>query len=184
MEALLWWTTGEGGATMDPITRVKAAAVLVALMLLPLMMPAAVAAAEPGAGTEVPLHSVLRRCDFSQSSVTPQTPRTGFARGSTRISTTGGAVVAEVSLVNTDQPGSHYDVTLIELPRPSSATCGSGAPGTASSVLDLDASGQATLTLQTAIRPGATGVWVNVTRPNPNSQNPLEYYTSEFVARV
>lgn len=169
---------------MNPITGVKAAAVLAASMLLPVMVPAGIAAAEPGASTEVPLHSVLRRCDFSQSSVTPQTPRTGYARGSTRIRTAGATVVAEVSLVNTDQPGSQYDVTLIEVPRPSFATCGAGDPGTASSVLNLDASGQATLTLQTAIRSGATGVWVNVTRPNPNSQNPLEYYTSEFVARV
>lgn len=169
---------------MDRITHAKAGALVVASTLLPLALPAAVAAAEPGATTEVPLHSVLRHCDFSESSVTPQSPRTGFAHGSTRIRTAGAAVVAEVRLFNTDQPGSQYDVTLIELPRPSSATCGAGDPGTASSVLQLDGSGQATQNLQTAVRPGATGVWVNVTRPNPNSQNPLEYYTSEFVARL
>jgi hypothetical protein len=32
--------------------------------------------------------------------------------------------------------------------------------------------------------PGSIGLWVIVERPNANSQNPAEFYTSEFVAPV
>jgi hypothetical protein len=40
------------------------------------------------------------------------------------------------------------------------------------------------VTIKEGIRPGTTGVWVIVERANPNSQNPAEFYTSEFVAPV
>jgi len=40
------------------------------------------------------------------------------------------------------------------------------------------------VTIQENIRPGSTGLWVIVERPNANSQNPAEFYTSEFVAPV
>jgi hypothetical protein len=50
--------------------------------------------------------------------------------------------------------------------------------------LDTDAGGAGTATVQDSVRPGTTGVWVIVERPNPHSQNPGEYYTSEFVAAI
>jgi hypothetical protein len=80
-----------------------------------------------------------------------------------------------------NEPGTHYDVGLIQEPRPSSATCGPGDPGTAFTGMDTDAAGNATVTVQDSIRQGTTGVWVMVERANPHSQNPAEFYTSEFV---
>jgi hypothetical protein len=93
-------------------------------------------------------------------------------------------VVAEVHLSDTPQPGTHYDVGLIQEPRPSSATCGPGDPGTTFTGLDTDGAGNGTVTIQDSVRQGTTGVWVIVARPNGNSQNPAEFYTSDFVAPV
>jgi hypothetical protein len=92
--------------------------------------------------------------------------------------------VAEVHLLAANEPGVHYNVGVIEEPRPSSATCGPGDPGTAFAGLDIDAAGTGVATVQDSVQPGTTGVWVILERPNANSQNPAEYYTSEFVARV
>ncbi|EFG77392.1 hypothetical protein HMPREF0591_2784 [Mycobacterium parascrofulaceum ATCC BAA-614] len=50
--------------------------------------------------------------------------------------------------------------------------------------MQTDAAGNGTATVQDTIRPGTTGVWVIVERRNANSQNPAEFYTSEFVAPV
>ena len=44
--------------------------------------------------------------------------------------------------------------------------------------------GNGTATVQEPIRPGTTGVWVIIERPNGNSQNPAEFYTSEFLVPV
>ena len=87
-------------------------------------------------------------------------------------------------LCDEPEPGTHFDVGLIEEPRPASATCGPGDPGTAFTGLDTDAAGNGTAIVQDTIRPGTTGVWVIVERRNGNSQNPAEFYTSEFVAPV
>jgi hypothetical protein len=40
------------------------------------------------------------------------------------------------------------------------------------------------VTVADGIRQGTTGVWVIVERADPNSQNPAEFYTSEFLAPV
>ncbi len=92
--------------------------------------------------------------------------------------------IAEVHVVDADQPGTHFDVGLIQEPRPASATCGPGDPGTAYAGLDTDGAGSGTVTVQEGIRQGATGVWVIVERRSANSQNPAELYTSEFVAPI
>ncbi|MDT5229593.1 MAG: hypothetical protein QOJ56_3910 [Mycobacterium sp.] len=55
-------------------------------------------------------------------------------------------------------------------------------PGVAVGGLDSDGAGQATTTLQDSIQPGTTGVWVFIQRPSQFSQNPAEFYTSDFVA--
>jgi hypothetical protein len=89
-----------------------------------------------------------------------------------------------VHLFDGASPGTHFDVGLIQEPRPSSATCGPGDPGTAFTGMDTDGGGLGAATVQDAIRPGTTGVWVIVERPNGFSQSPAEYYTSEFVAPV
>ncbi len=96
----------------------------------------------------------------------------------------GSTAVAELHLDTPNEPGAHYNVGLIEEPRSSSARCGPGDPGTALTGLDTDAGGVGTATVQDGVRPGATGVWVIIERPDAHSQNPAEYYTSEFVAPV
>ncbi|MGD1108999.1 MAG: hypothetical protein ABR885_01725 [Mycobacterium sp.] len=140
------------------------------------------AAAE--AGTIVVLDSDLRRCDFSLISTDPMVAHPGLGTGTAVISHSGSSATAEVHLVDAPEPGTHFDVGLIQEPRPSSATCGPGDPGTAYSGFDTDAAGSGTVTIKEGIRPGTTGVWVIVERANPNSQNPAEFYTSEFVAPV
>jgi hypothetical protein len=134
--------------------------------------------------TRVPLVSDLRRCDFSR--VNNQVPilRAALGSASSVVQITGSSATAEVHLFSPANPGTHYDVGLIQEPRPSSATCGPGDPGTAFTGMDTDASGSATATVRSALRPGTTGVWVIVERPSGNTQNPAENYTSDFLAPV
>jgi hypothetical protein len=134
--------------------------------------------------TTVALQALLRRCDFSSTIFGPQVQRVGLGSGTALIRTSGSTVSAEVHLVDQNQPGTHFDVGLIQAPRPSSATCGPGDPGTAYAGLDTDGAGRGTVTIQEGIQQGATGAWVIVERPNANSQNPAEFYTSEFVAPI
>jgi hypothetical protein len=108
-------------------------------------------------------------------------PSPMLGTGWVEIHAGGSRAVAEVHLVAPNEPGMHYNVGLIEEPRPSSASCGPGDPGTAFAGLDTDAAGSGTTTIQDNVRPGTTGVWVIIERPNGNSQTPAEYYTSEFV---
>jgi hypothetical protein len=145
---------------------------------------AGIATAGAEAGTIVVLDSKLRRCDFSLVSTVPMVPQSALGTGSVVIRSAGGKAVAEVHLSDAPEPGTHFDVGLIQEPRPASANCGPGTPGTAFSGFDTDGAGGGTVTVSDTIRQGTTGVWVIVERPNPNSQNPAEYYTSEFVAPV
>ncbi len=145
---------------------------------------AGIATAGAEAGTIVVLDSKLRRCDFSLVSTVPMVPRSALGTGSVLIHTAGGKAIAEVHLSDAPEPGTHFDVGLIQEPRPVSANCGPGTPGTAFSGFDTDGAGSGTATVSDTIQQGTTGVWVIIERPNPNSQNPAEYYTSEFVAPV
>ena len=97
---------------------------------------------------------------------------------------TGSSAVAEVHLDVPNEPGAHYTVGVIEEPRASSDACGPGAAGTTFGGLDTDAAGVGTTTVQDGLRPGTTAVWVMIERPNPHSQDPAEFYTSEFLAPV
>lgn len=144
------------------------------------------AAAPPDAGgeTRVPLTTSLRACDFSFLLNKPFWGAMHAGQGEAAIRTSGNTVVAEVQFVNTRRPGTHYDVGLIQVPRPTSSPCGPGDPGTAFTGMDIDAAGRATVALHDTIRPGTTGVWVEVQRPSPHSQDPVEFYTSSFLAQV
>jgi hypothetical protein len=144
----------------------------------------AVAGAVPvgtSGGTVVPMRSILRACDFSPI---PAGSSTNNAAASAVIRATGSTVTAEVHLAEPGAPGAHYNVSLIQAPRASSAPCTSPGPGVAVGSLDSDAVGQATTTVQDRIRPGTTGVWVFIQQPSPYSQTPAEFYTSDFVASV
>lgn len=136
------------------------------------------------AETRVSLKGDLRRCDFSLVASAPSEYRPVLGSGSSVIHIAGSRAIAEVHLFDGSSPGTHFDVGLIQEPRPSSATCGPGDPGTAFTGMDTDGGGSGTATVQDAIRPGTTGVWVIVERPSEFSQTPAEYYTSEFVAPV
>jgi hypothetical protein len=142
----------------------------------------------PGAaaegGTTVVLDAKYRRCDFSVVNTAVPIPHPALGTGSVIIHRAGSNAVADVHLVDEPEPGTHFDVGLIQEPRPSSSTCGPGDPGTAFSGLDIDAAGSGNATVQDTIRPGTTGVWVIIEQRNPHSQNPAEFYTSEFVAPV
>ena len=147
---------------------------------------AGTADANPGANsvTRVVLDSDLKNCDFSLRRTAPAVPSPILGTGWAEIVHTGSSAVAQVHLDAPNEPGAHYNVGLIEEPRPSSATCGPGDPGTAFSGLDTDAAGVGTATVQDSLRSGTTGVWVIIERPSAHSQDPAEFYTSEFVAPV
>jgi hypothetical protein len=145
--------------TISTLTRRAFPAVLVAASALNPAVAAAVPAGTSG-GTVVPLRSILRTCDFSPI---PGGAAQSDATASAVIRATGGTVAAEVRLANPGSLGTHYDVMLIQSPRPSNSPCGSAGP---------------------SIRPGTTGVWVFIQRPSQFSQNPAEFYTSDFVVLV
>lgn len=158
--------------------------------LLVALTTALVAAAPPAAatptesGTRVPLKGFMRRCDGSQIRLGAPPMFGNEGTASAVIRATGGTVVADVQLVDTGALNAHFDVGLIQVPRPPGAPCGPGTPGTVYGSLDTDAAGRATTTLRDGIRPGTTGVWVLVQRPSAHSQDPINFYTSEFIAPV
>jgi hypothetical protein len=168
---------------MHMLTRLGTSAAAVAVLISPAATLEIAAAAAQG-GTTVVLDSDQRRCDFSRVAEAAWIPRPLEGTGSALISISGSRAVAQVHVAIPNEPGTHYDVGLVEEPRPSSATCGPGAPGTAFTGMDTDGAGNATVTVQDSIGQGTTGVWVIVERANPNSQNPAEYYTSEFLVPV
>jgi hypothetical protein len=168
---------------MHTLARLGTCAAAITVVISPAATFEIIKSAAEG-GTTVALDSDLRLCDFSRVNTFPKVPRAALGSGSAQIHTAGSRAVAEVHLVDAPDPGTHFDVGLIQEPRPSSAACGPGDPGTAFTGMDTDASGSGTVTIQDAIRPGTTGVWVIIERPNGNSQNPAEFYTSEFVAPV
>ncbi len=168
---------------MHTLTRLGTSAAALAVVISPAATFAIAGAAAQG-GTTVVMDSYERRCDFSKVTQAVWVPQPPEGTGSALISTSGSRAVAQVHMAIPNEPGTHYDVGLIQEPRPSSATCGPGAPGTAFTGMDTDGAGNATVTVQDSIRPGTTGVWVIIERANPNSQNPAEFYTSEFLVPV
>lgn len=168
---------------MRALTRVGTCAAAIAVVIVPAATLGITAAAAEG-GTTVVMDNYLRRCDFSRVGVAPKVPGPMLGTGSALIRTSGSRAIAEVHLYDESEPGTHFDVGLIEMPRASSGTCGPGDPGTAFAGMTTDAAGNGTAVVQDTIRPGTTGVWVIIERANGNSQNPAEFYTSEFVAPV
>jgi hypothetical protein len=139
------------------------------------------AAGEAAAGsTLLPFSQKLRRCDFSD---TDYNGPTGFARTTGVMHSDGSTVAADVQMA-TAIPGIRYDVRLIQMPRPSSASCNGGDPGVSTAPLFTDDAGGGAATVAGPIAPGATGAWVVISRPSEFSQDPAEFYTSEFVAPI
>jgi hypothetical protein len=138
------------------------------------------AGASGGGGTLLPFAQMSRRCDFSKTQFNGPT---GFARVTGTMRSDGKTVTADVQLA-TAIPDTHYDVRLIQVPRPSSAPCWGGDPGVALGALNTDGGGAAAVTLSDAIEPGATGAWVWITRPDAFAQAPAEFYTSDFIVPI
>jgi len=145
------------GGSMSALRRIGTFGAAVTVVVSP---AATSGVGRAAADTMVPLRQALRRCDFSSLGTVPMVPRPDDGDGVAVIHISGSNASAQVRLVDPDEPGAHFDVGLIQEPRPRMVT------------------------IQESIRQGATGVWVIVERPNPNSQNPAEFYTSEFVAPV
>src|SRR5882757_6471834 len=136
-----------------------------------------IAPAAAEGGTVVPMRSILRACDFTPI---PDRASTDPGTASAVIHVNGGSVTADVHLAEAGQPGTHYDVSLIQVPRASTAPCDVPGPGVAVGGLDSDRAGVANTTVRDSIRSGTTGVWVFIRRPGQFSQNPDEFYTSDF----
>lgn len=127
---------------------------------------------------QVPMTGVLRVCDFSAKTYVPTV---GYGRGAASISAVGSTVSAQVSLL-TAVPDTQYTVRLIQEPRPDPARCGATDLAVSSTVLNTDDAGNGAVTVQDQLRPGTTGTWVAIDRPQDYSQIPAEHYTSDFVA--
>ncbi|BBY24479.1 hypothetical protein MSTO_46840 [Mycobacterium stomatepiae] len=139
-----------------------------------------VAAADVSSGGSlVPLTPKFRACDFTWA---VNVPTMGKGSGQTVISKASNKVVAQVQLIAAE-PGSHYNVRLIQTPR-TSAGCGAGDAGVSAGGIDTDGSGAGTVTLDGPIAANSTGVWVFVDRPSPHSQTPIDFYTSEIVTPI
>ena len=171
------------GGPMRTATRLGTWAAAITLAISPVATFEIGTAAAEGT-TRVPLQSDLRRCDFSLSTFASVEERPRLGSGSAVIHVAGSRVIAEVQFFDEPNPNTHFDVGLIQEPRPSPVTCGPGAPGTAFTGMDTDGAANGTATVQDTIRPGTTGVWVVVERPNAVSQDPAEFYTSGFLVPV
>lgn len=142
--------------------------------------PAAAGGPNDGGGTPLPFAQVLRRCDFSP---TVYIGGSGYARPTAVLRSTSGEVIADVQIA-TAVPGTHYDVRLIQMPRPSARPCGAGDPGVAVGALETDDAGAAATTVRGPIASGATGVWMFISRPGEFSQTPAEFYTTDYIAKI
>jgi hypothetical protein len=131
-------------------------------------------------GTVLPFSQILRRCDFSE---TDYNGATGYARAMGTLRSDGSTLTADIQFA-TAVPNTHYDVRLIQVPRSSAVPCWGADPGVAQGSLNTDAGGAASVTLQDAIEPGATGAWVFISRPDRFSQNPAEFYTTDLIAPI
>ena len=163
---------------MHQLTRLATAviAVVVATPAAVLTMGAGTAVAE----TLMSFAQMFRRCDFSTNTFTGPT---GMARAIAEVSTGSNEIVADVDIA-TAIPFTRYDVRLIQMPRPSSAPCNAGDPGVDASALVTDATGAAATTVRGTVEPGATGVWIFISRPDAFRQAPAEFYTTDFIADV
>lgn len=167
----------------SPFAPVAAAMAIFAAPLVPMcagIAAAPVAAAEAG-GTFLPFSSILRRCDYS---VRQYYDSAGSARATATVRTAGSGQVSADVQVALAKPNSYYEVRLIQVPRESSAGCHAGAPGTAVGALHTDGVGAGAITLSSPLMAGATGSWLAIERPQPNSQLPAEFYTTDFIVGV
>lgn len=165
---------------MRKLTFFLAAAVVATTVATPI--GAGTAGAE--GGTRVPLLPTQRGCDYGFLVHPYWGTSQPAGYGEALIQKNGSTVTADIQFTNGHDLGMHYDVMLIQAPRPSNEPCGPGAPGTAHADMVIDGAGHGAATLQETIRSGSTSVWIKITRPNPHSQDPAESYASAFLAKI
>ena len=128
----------------------------------------------------VPFSPLLRRCDYS---VRQYVSAAGDGWPTAHIRTESNEVVGDVELAAA-KPNSFYEVRLIQVPLPSSAGCHAGSVGTAVGSINTNGIGAGAVTLRVPVRPGATGAWIAIERPQPNSLVPDEFYSSDKIVDI
>jgi hypothetical protein len=131
-------------------------------------------------GTVLPFSQIMRRCDFSE---TDYNGPTGYASPMGTLRSDGSTLTADINITSA-VPNMHYDVRLIQLPRSSAVPCWGSDPGVAQGSLNTDGRGAASVMLQDSIESGATSAFVFISRPDRFSQNPAEFYTTDFKASI
>ncbi|MGE2717089.1 hypothetical protein ACQI4L_23785 [Mycolicibacterium litorale] len=167
----------------SPFAALLAATAMITAPLVPIgaaVASAPVAAAESG-GTFLPFTSALRRCDYS---IRQYYDSAGIARATATVRGRGSSQVSADVQMALAKPNTTYEVRLIQVPRTSAAGCGAGAPGTAVGALHTDGLGAGAIALSSPVMPGATGAWLSIERPQPNSQLPAEFYTTDFIVGI
>ncbi|MCG5430781.1 hypothetical protein LV457_00510 [Mycobacterium sp. MYCO198283] len=141
----------------------------------------AAAPAHAANGVILPFSAFPRRCDWSTTAVSPRPAQTGS--GTAVVNSDGHQVSADITFLG--GYNLRFEARLIQVPRPTSAPCNSGAdPGVAAGVLQLNDVGQGSLTLRDTIEPGATGVWVYLFQPSDETQQVTQFFSSDLIAPV
>ena len=94
----------------------------------------------------------------------------------------GVSVVAHIEMTN-GADSAQYVVRMIPAPH-AQLGCLAGDRGITTGALATDEFGNGSLTLQAAMSPGTTGVWLAVDLPAAHSQVPREFYSSNYIAAV
>lgn len=155
------------------------AIVAMALSLMAINPAPASAAPEQTGAIEMPMTSRWRACDFT---LLKWPSAVGYGRGFAEVSSSAGTMTTNVT-INTAVPNTHYDVRVIQTPRPSIG-CDPGAPGVLSGGFQTDGVGVGGVSLVGPVASGATGAWVVISRPAAHSQTPEEFYTTTFIAAI
>lgn len=141
----------------------------------------AVASAAPaGAATQMPLAGVLRACDATNLD---NVFARQYGRAFAELTTPGSNTVAAKFTIDSAVPYTHYNVRIIQVPRPSN-NCAPGDPGVIAGGFETDATGAGGGSIAGPIQSGATGAWVVIDRPAANTMTPAEFYTSDFIASI
>jgi hypothetical protein len=98
------------------------------------------------------------------------------------ITSDGHTAVARIEMLDGAR-NAQYTVRVIPAPH-ATLGCLPGDPSIATGALSTDDFGNGSSTVQLSVAPGTTGVWIAVDLPQPHSQSPSEFYSSDFVASV
>jgi hypothetical protein len=130
--------------------------------------------------TVVPLSSILRRCDFTDSHYVPSdTSGTGYAV----ISKSGSTVTADVHMEGA-RADIWYGVRLVQVPR-TTVSCNAGDPGVGMGRLYTDFAGNGSTTVSAPRMSGATGAWVSVEGPvGGGTMLSGDYRSSDYAAAI